>query len=121
MKKTVSHVSKISVSVFSTGSRLVALIFYVSLLKSHEVYTLSRRFFSNLHGMQVRPRGKGLKSQLQVLGLIHRTSDCESWHHSIGFTIGNRGSLSPMLILSSFFQTMTISLTFLNERSAWTQ
>ena len=106
---------------FSAGAGLSALMFYASLLNTRDVYTLSRRLWSNLHGMQVRLRGKGMKSQLQILRLIQRTSGCESWHHSIGFTVGNRESLSPKLVLSSFFQTMTIALTFLNARSAWRQ
>ena len=106
---------------FSAGAVLGALVFYVSLLKSRDVYTLSRRLCSNLHGIQVRHRGRGMKSQLQILRMIQRTSDCESWYHSIGFTVGNRGSLSPKLVLSSFFQTITIALTFLNARSAWRQ
>ena len=104
---------------FSTGAVVGALVFYVALLKTRDVYTLSLRLSSNLHGVQVRLRGKGMKSQLEVLRLIQRTSDCESWHHSIGFTVGSRGSLSPKLVLSSFFQTITIALTFLNSWSAW--
>ena len=106
---------------FSVGASFIALIFYVSLLKTRDVYTLSLRLSSNLHGMQVGQAGKGMKSQLKIFRLIQRTSDCESWHHSIGFTVRNRGSLSPKLVLSSFFETMTIALTFLNARSAWTQ
>ena len=106
---------------FSTGAVVGALVFYVSLLKSSDVYTLCLRLSSNLHGIQVRLGGKGMKSQLQILRLIQKTSDCESWYHSIGFTVGNRGSLSPKLVLSSFFQTITIALTFLNARSAWRQ
>ena len=97
------------------------LVFYVSLFKSRNIYTLSRRLSSKLHGVQVRLRGKGIKSQLQVLRLIQKTSDCESWHHSIGFTVGNRASLSPKLVLSSFIQTVTIALTFLNSKSNWRQ
>ena len=106
---------------FSAGLGLVALIFYISLLKTRDVYTLSLRLSSNLHSLQVRQGGKRMKSQLQVFRLIAKTSDCESWHHSIGFTVGNRGSLSSKLVLSSFFQTMTIALTFLNAKSAWKQ
>ena len=106
---------------FSAAACLAGFIFYVSLLKSRDVYTLSLRLSSNLHGMQVRLGGKRMKSQLKILRLIQRTSDCESWHHSIGFTVGNRGSFSPKLVLSSLFQTMTIALTFLNARSAWRQ
>ena len=106
---------------FSAGVGFVALIFYVSLLKTSDVYTLSLRLSSNLHGMQVRLRGKGMKSQLQILRLIQRTSNCESWYHSIGFTVGNRESLSPKLVLSSFFQTISIALTFLNAKSSWKQ
>ena len=106
---------------FSAAAGLASLIFYVSLLKTRDVYTLSLRLSSNLHGIQARERGKGMKSQLKILRLIQRTSDCESWHHSIGFTVGSRGSLSPKLVLYSFFQIMTIALTFLNARSAWTQ
>ena len=106
---------------FSAGTGLNGFIFYISLLKARDVYTLSLRLSSNLHSLQARQRGKGIKSQLQILRLIKRTSDCESWHHSIGFTVGNRGSLSPKLVLSSFFQTMTIALTFLNVKSAWKQ
>ena len=106
---------------FSAAACLAALIFYVSLLKTRDVYTLSLRLSSHLHGIQVRLRGKGMKSQLQIHRLIQRTSDIESWHHSIGFTVGDRGSLSPKLVLSSFFQTMTIALIFLNARSAWRQ
>ena len=106
---------------FSAAAGSAALIFYASLLKTHDVYTLSLRLSSNLHGMQVQARGRRMKNQLQILRLIERTSDCESWHHSIGFTVGNRGSLSSKLVLSSFFQTMTIALTFLNARSAWRQ
>ena len=106
---------------FSAAACLAAFIFYVSLLQTRYVYTLSLRLSSNLHGIQVRLRGKGMKIEHQILRLIQRTSDCESWHYSIGFTVGNRGSLSPKLVLSSFFQTMTIALTFLNARSAWTQ
>ena len=105
----------------SAAAGLGALIFYVSLWKTRDVYTLSRRLSSNFHGMQVGLRGKGMKTQLKILRLIQRTSDCESWHHSIGFTVGNRGSFSPKLVLSSLFQTMTIALTFLNARSAWRQ
>ena len=104
---------------FSAAAGLAALMFYASLLKTHDVYTLSLRLSSNLHGIQVGLRGKGMKGQLQILRLIQRTSDIESWHHSIGFTVGNRGSLSPKLVLSSFFQTISIALTFLNARSAW--
>ena len=106
---------------FSGGLGLGALIFYISLLKTRDVYTLSLRLSSNLHSLQARQRGKGIKSQLQILRLIKRTSDCESWHHSIGFTVENWGSLSSKLVLSSFFQTMTIALTFLNVKSAWKQ
>lgn len=106
---------------FSAGVGLTALIFYVSLLKTRDVYTLSLRLSSNLHGMQARQGGIELKSQLQILRLIKRTSDCESWHHSIGLTVGSRGSLSLKLVLSSFFQTITIALTFLNAKSAWQQ
>ena len=106
---------------FSAGAGSVAFVFYVALLKSHDVYTLSLRLSSNLHSIQVRLRGKGMKSQLKILRLIQRTSDCESWYHSIGFTVGNRESLSPKLVLSSFFQTITIALTFLNARSTWRQ
>ena len=106
---------------FSAGVGLAGFIFYVSLLKIRDVYTLSLRLSSNLHGLQVRLGGKGMKSQLQILRLIQKTSDIESWHHSTGFTVGNRGSLSPKLVLSSFFQTMTIALTFLNAKSAWKQ
>ena len=106
---------------FSAAVGLAAFIFFVSLLKSREVYTLSRKLSSNLHGVQVRLRGKGIKSQLEILRLTQKTSDCESWHHSIGFTVGNRESLSPKLLLSSFFQTISIALTFLNAKSAWRQ
>ena len=106
---------------FSAGVGLGGLIFYVSLLKSRDVYTQCLRLSSHLHGIQVRQEGKGMKSQLQILRLIKRTSDCESWHHSIGFTVGNRGSLSPKLVLSSFFQTISIALTFLNAKSSWKQ
>ena len=106
---------------FSAAVGLSSAVFYVSLLKTREVYTLSRRLSSSFHGIQVRLKGKGMKSQLQILRLIQKTSDCESWHHLIGFTVGNRGSLSPKLVLSSFFQTITIALTFLNARSAWRQ
>ena len=106
---------------FSAAVGFSGLIYYVSLLKTRNVYTLSLRLSSNLHGMQVRLRAKGMKSQLQILRLIQRTSDIESWHHSIGFTVGNRGSLSSKLVLSSFFQTISIALTFLNARSAWKQ
>ena len=106
---------------FSAGIGLTALVFYASLLKCRDAYTQSLRLCSKLHGMQVQPRGRGMKSQLQILRLIQKTSDCESWYHSIGFTVGNRRSLSPKLVLSSFFQTITIALTFLNARSAWKQ
>ena len=106
---------------FSAGTGLGALIFYFSLLKSREVYTLSHRLSTKLHGMQVRLRGKGMKSELQILRLIQRTSDCVSWHHSIGFTVGSRGSFSPTTVFSSVFRTITIALTFLNARSAWRQ
>ena len=106
---------------FSAVLALTSFIIYVSFLKSRDVYTLSQKLSSNLHSIQVRLRGKGMKSQLQILRLIQRTSDCESWNHSIGFTVGNRGSLSSKLVLSAFFQTMTIALTFLNARSTWRQ
>ena len=104
---------------FSAAAGLGGLLFYVSLFKTRDVYTLSFRLSSHLHSIQVGLRGKGMKNQLQILRLIQKTSDIESWHHSTGFTVGNRGSLSPKLVLSSFFQTMTIALTFLNARSAW--
>ena len=106
---------------FSAGAGLAGLMFYVSLLKTHDVYTLSLRLSSNLHGMQVRTGGNGMKSQLQIRRLIEKTSDCMSWHHSIGFTVGSRGSFSPMTVCSSFSQTITVALTFLNARSAWRQ
>ena len=106
---------------FSAGTGFNGFIFYISLLKTYEIYTLSLRLSSNLHSIQVRQVGKGIKSQLQVLRLIKRTSDCESSHHSIGFTVGNKGSLSSKVVLSSFFQTITVALTFLNARSAWKQ
>ena len=106
---------------FSAGAGLAGFMFYVSLLKTHDVYTLSLRLSSNLHSIQVRLRGQGMKSQLQIRRLIEKTSDCMSWHHSIGFTVGSRGSFSPMTVLSSFSQTITVALTFLNARSAWRQ
>ena len=106
---------------FSAAAGSSALLYYVSLLKTRHVYTLSLRLSSHLHGMQVRLGEKEMKSQLQILRLIQKTTDIESWHHSIGFTVGNRGSLSPKLVLSSFFETMTIALTFLNARSTWKQ
>ena len=104
---------------FSAAGGFGALIFYVCLLKTRDVYRLSLRLSSELHGIQARQRGKGMKSQLQILRLIQKTSDCESWHHSIGFTVGNRESLSPKLVLASLFQTITVALTFLNARSTW--
>ena len=106
---------------FSAGVGFGGLVYYVSMFKTHNIYTLSLKLSSNLHGMQARLEGKGMKSQLQILRLIQRTSDCESWHHSIGFTVGNRESLSQKLVLSSFFHTLTIALTFLNAKSAWKQ
>ena len=106
---------------FSAGAGLAALVFYVSLLKSRDVNTLSLRLSSNLHSIQVQPRGRGVKSQLQILQLIQRTSDCKSWHHSIRFTVGSRGSFSPMTVFLCFIRTITVALTFLNARSAWRQ
>ena len=102
---------------FSAGVVLSGLVYYISLLKTRDVYTLSLRLSSNLHGMQVRLGEQGMKSELQILRLIQKMSDCESWHHSIGFTVGNRGSLSPNVVLSSFFQTISIALTFLNSKT----
>ena len=102
---------------FSAGVVLGGLVYYVSLLKTRHLYTLSLRLSSHLHGMQVRLGEKGMKSQLQILRLIQKMSDCESWHHSIGYTVGDRGSLSPNLVLSSFLQTISIALTFLNSKN----
>ena len=106
---------------FSAGVGLAALVFYVSLLKTRDVYTLSLRLSSYLHGIQVRQGGKGMKSQLQILRLIQRTSDCESWHHSIGFMVGSRGSFCLITVFLSFSRTITVALTLLNARSAWSQ
>ena len=102
---------------FSAGAALMAFIFYISLLKSYEVYTLTKRLSFELHAIQARLRGKGMKSQLQILRLIQKTSDCESWHRLIGFTVGDQASLSPKLVLSSFLQTISVALTFLNAKS----
>ena len=102
---------------FSIGLCLTALIFYISLLNTHGVYTLSLRLSSELHSIQARLKGKGMKSQLQILRLIQRTSDCESWDHSVGFTVGDLESLSPMSVLLSFSDTISIALTFWSSMS----
>ena len=50
--------------ILSEPLSLGALMFYASLLKSSDIYTLSRRLSSNLRSVLVRQEGKSIKSQL---------------------------------------------------------
>ena len=98
---------------------LCGLTFYFMLLESCKVYTQSKRLHNNLHGIQVRLGFKETKRKLQILRLIQRTSDCKTWSYSIGFTVGNQESFSPLLALLSFIQTVSIALTFMNFKFQW--
>ena len=104
---------------FSIALIFCGLIFYFMLLQSCEVYTRSKKLHNNLHGIQVRLGFNETKRKLQILRLIQRTSDCKSWSYSIGFTVGNQKSFSPLLALSSFIQTISIALTFMNFKFRW--
>ena len=104
-------------NVFSVAVILLAIPFYLTLHKSCQPYNLSKRLQRELHSMQTRLGFKIIKTH--ILRLIQRTSDCETWNHSIGFTVGSQGSSSPMRVFLSFTQTIVIALTFLNTKSSW--
>ena len=105
--------------VFAAALILFAIPCYLTLHKSCQPYNSTRRLHRELHSMQTRLGFKNIKTHFQVLRLIQRTSDCETWNHSIGFTVGNQGAFSPMTVFLSFIQTIVIALTFLNTKSSW--
>ena len=105
--------------VFSVALILFGVPFYLTLHKLCQPYNLTSRLHRELHSMQTRLGFKSIKTHFQVLRLIQRTSDCKTWNHSIGFTVGNQDAFSPMTVFLSFTQTIVIAITFLNTKSSW--